>query len=172
VGNTTAAIGKGFAIGSAALTALALFSAYVQAVAAASGGTLVLDVMSPRVLIGLLIGGVVPFIFAADTMRAVGTAAFHVVEVTYDPAQQQPDAITASLRDAGYLDDLTTPTESEHAAYHSPNSHVFYRHTTAYAQTGHAISFAQAVTPTGRPLWPCPGMGPVKTMDAGKDAEE
>jgi len=79
-GNTTAAIAKGFAIGSAALTALALFTAYMQAVGKATGGSMVLDVMNPRVLVGLLIGGVVPFIFASDTMRAVGSAAFRVVE--------------------------------------------------------------------------------------------
>ena len=82
-GNTTAAIAKGFAIGSAALTALALFTAYVSAVKHAGGGAfggMVLDIMEPRVLVGLLIGGVVPFMFAADTMRAVGNAAFQVVE--------------------------------------------------------------------------------------------
>ena len=79
-GNTTAAIAKGFAIASAALTALALFFAYVQAVGKATGGSLILDIMQPRVLVGMLIGGVVPFLFAADTMKAVGEAAFKVVE--------------------------------------------------------------------------------------------
>jgi K(+)-stimulated pyrophosphate-energized sodium pump len=82
-GNTTAAIAKGFAIASAALTALALFTAYVEAIkqsGSAFAGSMVLDVMEPRVLVGLLIGGVIPFIFAADTMKAVGIAAFHVVE--------------------------------------------------------------------------------------------
>jgi K(+)-stimulated pyrophosphate-energized sodium pump len=79
-GNTTAAIAKGFAIGSAALTALALFTAYMKAAEKATGAAISLDVMDPRVLVGLLIGGVVPYIFASDTMKAVGTAAFHVVE--------------------------------------------------------------------------------------------
>ncbi|MCK4412924.1 MAG: sodium-translocating pyrophosphatase [Candidatus Eisenbacteria sp.] len=79
-GNTTAAIAKGFAIASAALTALALFTAYMQAVGQARGSALTLDVVNPRVLVGLLIGGVVPFLFAADTTRAVGDAAFRVVE--------------------------------------------------------------------------------------------
>ncbi len=74
-GNTTAAIAKGFAIGSAALTALALFTAYVQAV-----GLSVIDVMQPKVLAGMFIGGIIPFLFAADTMSAVGRAAFFVVE--------------------------------------------------------------------------------------------
>jgi K(+)-stimulated pyrophosphate-energized sodium pump len=74
-GNTTAAIAKGFAIGSAALTALALFTAYVGATGITS-----IDVTDPMVLVGLFIGGTVPFLFASDTMRAVGRAAFHVVE--------------------------------------------------------------------------------------------
>ena len=79
VGNTTAAIGKGFAIGSAALTALALFSAYCSA-AGTDGVPLVLDINKPTVMIGMLIGGMLPFLFSAMTMRAVGKAAFEMVE--------------------------------------------------------------------------------------------
>jgi K(+)-stimulated pyrophosphate-energized sodium pump len=78
-GNTTAAIAKGFAIGSAALTALALFTAYVAAVKG-FGFDITIDVMQPKVLAGMFIGGVIPFLFAADTMKAVGKAAFFVVE--------------------------------------------------------------------------------------------
>jgi K(+)-stimulated pyrophosphate-energized sodium pump len=78
VGNTTAAIGKGFAIGSAALTALALFSAYCTK--AGQGGAFVLDINNPQVMIGLLIGGLLPFLFSSLTMRAVGKAAFAMVE--------------------------------------------------------------------------------------------
>ncbi|NIA01972.1 MAG: sodium-translocating pyrophosphatase, partial [Nitrospirae bacterium] len=74
-GNTTAAIGKGFAIGSAALTALALFAAYSQA-----AGLTVISIMNPRVIIGLLIGGMLPFLFSAMTMQAVGRAAFAMIE--------------------------------------------------------------------------------------------
>ncbi len=69
-GNTTAAIAKGFAIGSAALTALALFFFYRQAV-----GIQTIDLMDPEVLAGLLLGGMVPFLFAALAMRAVGRTA-------------------------------------------------------------------------------------------------
>ncbi len=78
VGNTTAAIGKGFAIGSAALTALALFAAFSQG-ASLDGMPLVLDINQPEVIIGLLIGGILPFVFSALTMRAVGNAAFEMV---------------------------------------------------------------------------------------------
>jgi K(+)-stimulated pyrophosphate-energized sodium pump len=79
LGNTTAAIGKGFAIGSAVLTALALFSAYASAVEAISGSKLLLDLTDHMVVIGLFIGGTTPFLVAAMTMTAVGRAAQGVV---------------------------------------------------------------------------------------------
>ncbi|MDD4127719.1 MAG: sodium-translocating pyrophosphatase, partial [Methanomicrobium sp.] len=74
VGNTTAAIGKGFAIGSAALTALALFASYGIAV-----GLEFIDVMNAGVFIGLLIGAMLPFLFSSMTMMAVGRAAYEIV---------------------------------------------------------------------------------------------
>lgn len=74
VGNTTAAIGKGFAIGSAALTALALFSAYATAV-----GLTAIDLLDTNVFIGIFIGGMLPFLFSALTMTAVGQAAQKIV---------------------------------------------------------------------------------------------
>ena len=84
LGNTTAATGKGFAIGSAALTALALMASYinkVEEVAATSGKTVDLsfDLTNPTVLVGLLIGCCLPFIFAALTMESVGKAAQSIV---------------------------------------------------------------------------------------------
>ena len=75
MGNTTAAIGKGFAIGSAALTALALFTAYTQI-----AGIPAIDVTKATVIAGLFIGGMLPFLFAALTMEAVGRAAFDMIE--------------------------------------------------------------------------------------------
>ena len=74
-GNTTAAIGKGFAIGSAALTALALFSAF-----ATSANLTSINIAEPKVMIGLLLGGILPFFFSAMTMGAVGRAAFAMIE--------------------------------------------------------------------------------------------
>jgi len=73
-GNTTAAIGKGFAIGSAALTALALFATYCIATNLQS-----IDIINPTVIVGLFIGGLLPFLFSSITMRAVGRAAFQIV---------------------------------------------------------------------------------------------
>ncbi len=75
LGNTTAAIGKGFAIGSAALTALALFSAYSSAV-----NLTVINILEPKVVIGFFLGGVLPFFVASLTMTAVGKAAAQMVE--------------------------------------------------------------------------------------------
>ncbi len=77
LGNTTAAIGKGFAIGSAALTALALFSAYTSAVGIQETG---INIVDPVVVIGLLLGGMLPFLVAALTMTAVGRAAAGMVD--------------------------------------------------------------------------------------------
>ena len=81
VGNTTAAIGKGFAIGSAALTALALFAAFRETVAAANPlmDKLVLDINNPSIMAGLLIGGMLPFVFSSFAMKAVGEAAFDMI---------------------------------------------------------------------------------------------
>ena len=75
VGNTTAAMGKGFAIGSAALTALALFVSYAEAVKLTN-----IDILDNRVIIGLFIGGMLPFIFSAMTMESVSKAAYQMIE--------------------------------------------------------------------------------------------
>jgi K(+)-stimulated pyrophosphate-energized sodium pump len=75
VGNTTAAIGKGFAIGSAALTALALFSAYMV-----QTGISKIDISNPMVMAGLFVGGMLPFLFSSMAMNAVGRAAMAMIE--------------------------------------------------------------------------------------------
>ncbi|MCB2200696.1 sodium-translocating pyrophosphatase [bacterium] len=79
VGNTTAAVGKGFAIGSAALTALALFSAFVTVVQHKTG-TFVIDILDPKVMAGMFIGGMLPFLFSSYAMSAVGSAAKDMIE--------------------------------------------------------------------------------------------
>ena len=80
VGNTTAAIGKGFAIGAAALAALAIITAYIAEVSSHHGSNLDLSLNNPYVLIGLFIGGVFPYFIAALTMTAVGDAAFEMIK--------------------------------------------------------------------------------------------
>ena len=85
VGNTTAAIGKGFAIGSAALTALALFASYTQAVNLES-----INLLNPLTLVGVLIGGMLPFLFGALTMESVGKAAGEMVEEVRKQFREKP----------------------------------------------------------------------------------
>jgi K(+)-stimulated pyrophosphate-energized sodium pump len=93
MGNTTAAIGKGFAIGSAALTALALFSAYTQA---ANIDTI--NITSATVIAGLLIGGMLPFLFGALTMEAVGRAAFDMIEEVRTQFREIPGLMEGKAR--------------------------------------------------------------------------
>ncbi|HOX93038.1 MAG TPA: sodium/proton-translocating pyrophosphatase, partial [Spirochaetales bacterium] len=97
VGNTTAAIGKGFAIGSAALTALILFSAFTQAL----GGIAVLDfsITNPQVMVGLLLGGMIPFLFSALAMDAIGVSAFAMIEEVRRQFKEKP----------GILNETETP---------------------------------------------------------------
>ncbi len=85
VGNTTAAIGKGFAIGSAALTALSLFAAFSEAVKLES-----ISLTEPNVIIGLFIGAMLPFLFSSITMKAVGNAAFEMIEEVRRQFKEMP----------------------------------------------------------------------------------
>jgi K(+)-stimulated pyrophosphate-energized sodium pump len=106
LGNTTAAIGKGFAIGSAALTALALFSAYASAVGLRETG---LDIINPAVTIGLLIGGTIPMFIAALTMTAVGRAAAGMVEEVRRQFREIPGLMEGTARpDSARCVDIST----------------------------------------------------------------
>jgi K(+)-stimulated pyrophosphate-energized sodium pump len=106
LGNTTAAIGKGFAIGSAALTALALFSAYASAVGLRETG---LDLTSPEVVIGMLIGGVIPLFVAALTMTAVGRAAGGMVDEVRRQFREIPGLMEGTARpDSARCVDIST----------------------------------------------------------------
>lgn len=93
VGNTTAAIGKGFAIGSAALTALALFSAYTTA-----AGIETIDFLRPNVIAGAFIGGMLPFLFSAMTMNAVGRAAGKMIEEVRRQFREIPGIMEGTAR--------------------------------------------------------------------------
>jgi len=103
-GNTTAAIAKGFAIGSAALTALALFASFTQVTQLDK-----IDIMNPSVVAGLFIGGVIPFLFAGSTMSAVGRAAFGVVEEVRRQFKEIPGLMAGTGRaDYARCVDITT----------------------------------------------------------------
>lgn len=89
VGNTTAAVGKGFAIGSAALTALALFASFATAVAP-QGKTLIINILDSKVVCGMLIGGMLPFLFCALTMSSVGKAANDMIKEVRRQFKEHP----------------------------------------------------------------------------------
>lgn len=96
------------------------------------------------------------------------SSSFQVVEVTYDPAKLDADKITAKLEEAGYSGELPVPAEAGEASYVADGKESFFRHTTAFEQVGKTVGFAQNVGYTGRPLWPCPGMGTIKAVDKGE----
>jgi K(+)-stimulated pyrophosphate-energized sodium pump len=110
LGNTTAAMGKGFAIGAAALAALAIIAAYVETITAATDGEFVLHLGNPIVLIGLFIGGLVPFLIASITMTAVGEAAMDMIEEIRRQFREIPGLMegTAEPDNAKCVDIATT----------------------------------------------------------------
>src|SRR6056297_2939989 len=106
IGNTTAAIGKGFAIGSAALTALALFSAYSSKVGLQTTG---IDIVDPVVVVGLFLGGALPFFVAALTMTAVGRAAAGMVEEVRRQFREIPGIMEGTAKpDSARCVDIST----------------------------------------------------------------
>ena len=109
VGNTTAAIGKGFAIGSAALTALALFVSYSEEVKLAA-----IDLLTPHVVVGLLIGGMLPFAFSAMTMDSVSKAAYKMIE----EVRRQFHEIPGILEGTGRPDYASCVSISTRSALH------------------------------------------------------
>jgi K(+)-stimulated pyrophosphate-energized sodium pump len=92
VGNTTAAVGKGFAIGSAALTAIILLSSFRE-----SAGVAVIDLANTNVLIGVLLGAAVPYLFSALAMNAIGTAAFEMIEEVRRQFKESPGILQGDV---------------------------------------------------------------------------
>lgn len=112
VGNTTAAVGKGFAIASAALTALALFAAFM-----ATAGVKSIDVSQPKIMAGLLVGGMLPFVFSALSMNAVGRAAMAMIEEVRRQFRDIPQ-LKAALEVMRAVDsDMTKATEEQRAIF-------------------------------------------------------
>ena len=110
VGNTTAAIGKGFAIGSAALTALALFAAFMV-----QTGITSIDISKPNVMAGLFVGGMLPFLFSSIAMSAVGRAAMAMIEEVRRQFREIPELKKAL--ELMNLKDEEKWTESDHSLY-------------------------------------------------------
>lgn len=92
-------------------------------------------------------------------LEVYASSCFQTVQVKFDPARIGKEAITAALETAGYLQPLQIPTEAGTPAYGNTRGDLFFRHTSAHEQTRHVVQFTQRVAYSGRPLWPCPGMG-------------
>ncbi len=121
VGNTTAAIGKGFAIASAALTALALFAAFMK-----TAGIESIDVSQPKIMAGLLVGGMLPFVFSALSMNAVGRAAMAMIEEVRRQFRDIP-ALKAALEVMRKYDsDMSKASESDRKIFDAANGVAEY----------------------------------------------
>jgi len=104
-------------------------------------------------------------LFEAPGVKTVdASSAFQVVRIEYDPDKTSEDVFRQILANNGYLGDLEVPLESGKPAVGSDGD-TYFRHTAASAAAGTAISFGQEIAASGRPLWPCPGMGPAPTKD-------
>jgi copper chaperone CopZ len=93
------------------------------------------------------------------------SSAFQVVEVTYDPDVVKEPEITKALEEAGYLGEFLVTEESASPVDSKNGDETFFRHTEIYEQTKETIGFAQNVSYVGRPLWPCPGIGVINTVE-------
>ncbi|MEJ2749519.1 MAG: heavy-metal-associated domain-containing protein [Anaerolineae bacterium] len=96
----------------------------------------------------------------AGVEEVYASSSFRVVDVTFDDTAVTSDQIKHVLEEAGYLGELPMPAETGQAAT-TEGEKPYFRHTAAFEQTGQVVSFGQKVPYNGRPLWPCPGMGPV-----------
>ncbi|WP_203257582.1 sodium-translocating pyrophosphatase [Hyunsoonleella ulvae] len=130
VGNTTAAIGKGFAIASAALTALALFAAFMQ-----TANVTAIDVSKPTVMAGLLVGGMLPFVFSALSMNAVGRAAMAMIEEVRRQFRDIPK-LKAALEVMRAVDsDMSKATEAQRKIFDEADGVAEYDKCVAISTT-------------------------------------
>jgi K(+)-stimulated pyrophosphate-energized sodium pump len=121
VGNTTAAIGKGFAIASAALTASALFAAFMQVANVRS-----IDVSKPTVMAGLLVGGMLPFVFSALSMKAVGRAAMAMIEEVRRQFRDIPQLKAALGVMRKYDSDMSKASKEDRAIFDAADGYAEY----------------------------------------------
>ncbi len=121
VGNTTAAIGKGFAIASAALTALALFAAFMK-----TAGVTSIDVSQPKIMAGLLVGGMLPFVFSALSMNAVGRAAMAMIEEVRRQFKDIPQLKAALEIMRKYDSDMSKASEADRKIFDEADGYAEY----------------------------------------------
>ena len=93
------------------------------------------------------------------------SSGFQIVEIEYDEAKLDAEAIKVVLDEAGYLGELPISVEQGAIEDRENGQKPFFRQSVAYEQIGRDVSFAQQVPFAGRPLWPCPGMGPIKQVE-------
>lgn len=93
----------------------------------------------------------------------LASSSFQMVQVSFDEAAIDADRIRSALETAGYVDAPSFPVETGLPASPDSTAPRYFRHTAAYDHTRSTVSFAQRVAYSGRPLWPCPGMGPIHT---------
>jgi copper chaperone CopZ len=99
------------------------------------------------------------------------SSAFQAVEIGYDPEHTSPEKITAPLDEAGYTSEFDLPVEQSIPANEQKET-AYFRHTEAFAETKNTVAFAQQVRYQRSPLWPCPGMGPLKPAALIVEEEE
>ncbi|MDN3666126.1 sodium-translocating pyrophosphatase [Algibacter miyuki] len=121
VGNTTAAVGKGFAIASAALTALALFAAFMK-----TANVTAIDVSQPKIMAGLLVGGMLPFVFSALSMNAVGRAAMAMIEEVRRQFRDIPELKAALVVMRKYDSDMTKASKEDRAIFDAADGYAEY----------------------------------------------
>ena len=93
------------------------------------------------------------------------SSAFQVAEVTFDPGSVSDKEIAEKLEAAGYLGEFAVVAEAGEPATSKNGDGTFFRHTEVYEHTKETVGFAQEVSYVGRPLWPCPGIGAINTME-------
>ncbi len=93
------------------------------------------------------------------------SSAFQAADVIYDAEILSEEQLTGVLEQAGYLGEFAVTTEAGKPATSTNGDGTFFRHTEVYEQTKDTIGFTQELSYVGRPLWPCPGMGVIQTME-------
>lgn len=97
--------------------------------------------------------------------QVYASSSFRMAEVEYDSNQLDEEKIQAVLAEAGYMDELSIPTEVGSSPADEEAEAPFFRHTAVFSQTGSTIRFGQTVPAVQRPLWPCPGIKPVTSNE-------
>lgn len=94
------------------------------------------------------------------------SSGFQIVEVTYDESKVDAATIEQALEEAGYFGEMAFPVEAGTGSSAPNGKKAFFRHTAVLEQAGETVSFAQNAPYGGRPLWPCPGVGPLQMEDS------